>query len=164
MKTMRRRQLLGLARGSAKPEQPAGSPPPPKPFSMASFYEGRATSGSTTPGVMPRFVVKHDAPDGVVETSAVGVTIEAPRPPWESKSMPAASGLFVARIQAHACVAKDSFCDACRERCPEEGAIEIIDRLPRVVEELCTGCAQCVPACPAPGHAIVLQPKPSEGS
>ncbi len=47
------------------------------------------------------------------------------------------------------------FCATCVERCPVEGAIQLVGRHPEV-QEACTGCGICIPLCPAPGGALHL--------
>ncbi len=43
--------------------------------------------------------------------------------------------------------AKCSGCGTCVEKCPEE-AIEMVDGMPKVNEELCIECGVCVLICP----------------
>lgn len=65
----------------------------------------------------------------------------------------------VARISPVACLAhRNSFCTVCSERCPVDGAIEIVNGKPRIVEEVCTGCGVCQHVCPAPENAVLLMP------
>ncbi|MFU8803469.1 MAG: 4Fe-4S binding protein [Bradymonadaceae bacterium] len=66
-------------------------------------------------------------------------------------------GRLVASIQPYACLAHlGTFCSVCRERCPEVGAIELVQDRPRINPGLCTGCGLCEEICPAPGGAIVI--------
>lgn len=65
----------------------------------------------------------------------------------------------VARVDTTTCLAhQNSFCTVCSEHCPVEGAIEVRDGKPRIVEEACTGCGVCQHVCPAPANAILLMP------
>ncbi|MBA2661019.1 MAG: 4Fe-4S binding protein [Bradymonadaceae bacterium] len=67
------------------------------------------------------------------------------------------SAQLVASIQPYACLAHmGSFCTVCSERCPQPGAIELVNHRPRVNASLCSGCGVCEPMCPAPGGAIVM--------
>jgi ferredoxin len=73
------------------------------------------------------------------------------------KDLPLAMG--EARIDTTMCLAhRNSFCTVCAEQCPVEGAIEIINGRPRIVQSACTGCGVCQNVCPAPGNAILLMP------
>lgn len=64
-----------------------------------------------------------------------------------------------ARIDTLTCLAHQySFCTVCSEQCPVEGAIEVIDGKPRIVEDACTGCGVCHHVCPAPANAVLLMP------
>lgn len=63
----------------------------------------------------------------------------------------------IAHIDPDLCLAHQrSFCSVCVERCPEQGALVLQDHLPQVQPDLCTGCAICQRACPAPINAIRL--------
>ncbi|TVQ62272.1 MAG: 4Fe-4S dicluster domain-containing protein [Phycisphaerales bacterium] len=73
------------------------------------------------------------------------------------KDLPVVMG--VARISPVTCLAhQNSFCTVCSEHCPVEGAIEIVNGRPRIVEATCTGCGVCQHVCPAPENAILLMP------
>ncbi len=65
-----------------------------------------------------------------------------------------------ARITPQTCLAHQPGpgCTVCSEQCPVEGAIEVVDGRPRVVESACTGCGVCRYVCPAPENAILLMP------
>ncbi len=65
----------------------------------------------------------------------------------------------IARIDIYTCLAHTgSFCTVCSEHCPIEGAIEVTNGRPRIIEETCTGCGVCHHVCPAPANAILLMP------
>lgn len=64
-----------------------------------------------------------------------------------------------ARIETFSCLAyQGTFCTVCHEQCPVEGAIELCEGKPQVIEERCTGCGVCQHVCPAPANAILLMP------
>jgi Pyruvate/2-oxoacid:ferredoxin oxidoreductase delta subunit len=65
----------------------------------------------------------------------------------------------VAIIQGRFCLAYHTFCSTCSERCPEPGAIQVENGIPRVVPEHCTGCNICHEVCPAPKNAILMLPR-----
>ena len=66
----------------------------------------------------------------------------------------------VAKVMDFSCLnMTGSFCSTCVERCPEAGAIALDGRTPKVDPAVCTGCGDCVRACPAPGGAILLVPE-----
>ena len=66
------------------------------------------------------------------------------------------------RIRTYACLAwQRSFCTTCSERCPER-AIVVEQGKPRVEEERCTGCGQCVRLCPAPVNGFDIIPNDPE--
>lgn len=67
----------------------------------------------------------------------------------------------VAIIAGRFCLAyQHSFCTTCSERCPVTDAIVIEDGYPRIVPDVCTGCAICHSVCPAPeANAIRLIPR-----
>ena len=71
-----------------------------------------------------------------------------------------AFAMGTAELIAPACLnSLGSSCSTCAERCPVPGALEQSSgALPRVNEALCTGCGQCVYACPAPSKALVVVP------
>lgn len=51
-------------------------------------------------------------------------------------------------------------CTICVEQCPEPGAINVENGMPRVDNAKCTGCGICHYACPAPTNAIAMMPLP----
>ena len=64
---------------------------------------------------------------------------------------------MVARLQPAACLAyRGTICTVCVERCPVSGAITIAHGRPRIVQDTCTGCGDCVARCPAPVNALSL--------
>ena len=64
-----------------------------------------------------------------------------------------------ARVTEHLCLAHHhTTCTVCSERCPVEGAIDVTDGKPTVIEDTCTGCGVCRYVCPAPENAILLMP------
>jgi Fe-S-cluster-containing hydrogenase component 2 len=57
-----------------------------------------------------------------------------------------------------------SFCSVCSERCPENGAIVVVQGKPHVNPDFCTGCKVCHEVCPAPKNAVFLvSRKPRQG-
>lgn len=82
--------------------------------------------------------------------------VAEPPPPGPSK--PQAAPMH-AVIRAHMCLAATTECAACVERCPVAGAIVTRDRTPMVNPLACTGCGDCIAACPAPTGTIMLIPR-----
>lgn len=72
--------------------------------------------------------------------------------PWQIK-------IGIAIIEPASCAAhQGSDCKTCYEICPlQDKAIQLIDGLPQLVTEHCTGCGICVYECPSP-NAVVIQP------
>ncbi len=66
---------------------------------------------------------------------------------------------MVAIIQGRHCLALESFCSVCIERCPEPGAMNTAQLIPMVVPEICTGCGICQQVCPAPENAVLMLPR-----
>ena len=66
---------------------------------------------------------------------------------------------MVAIIQGRHCLALESYCSVCIERCPEPGAMNIAQMIPMVVPEICTGCGICQQVCPAPENAVLMLPR-----
>lgn len=65
----------------------------------------------------------------------------------------------IAKIDIFTCIAHTgSFCTVCSEHCPVDGAIEITNGKPRIIEQMCTGCGVCQHVCPAPANAVLLMP------
>ncbi len=50
-------------------------------------------------------------------------------------------------------------CTVCSERCPVEGAIEVVDGKPVIDEATCTGCGVCQHVCPAPYKGVLILPR-----
>ncbi len=65
----------------------------------------------------------------------------------------------VAIIQGRHCLALTSFCAACVERCPVSGAMQVVNGMPMVVANVCTGCGICHDVCPAPTNAVLVRPR-----
>jgi len=64
-----------------------------------------------------------------------------------------------AKVTEHLCLAHHgTTCTVCSERCPVEGAIEVRQGKPTVLENVCVGCGVCRYVCPAPENAILLMP------
>lgn len=76
----------------------------------------------------------------------------------QSPAEPEASSQ-VAVIQGRHCLALTSFCAACVERCPVPGALRVVQGLPQVVPDACTGCRVCFEVCPAPVKAVRMLPR-----
>lgn len=159
MKKLTRRGLFGLARDATPPAEGRPGGGRSGGFSLDSFYRDRAARGDTTGATLPRFRVRTDlfadapatSPVGVPQREAMPADVEAFEPP-----PPAADARYAARVRSGACLAHlGSFCTTCRERCPEEGAIVLEEGRPRIVEDHCTGCGQCVPLCPAPARSAI---------
>ncbi|WP_438013621.1 4Fe-4S binding protein [Sorangium sp. So ce315] len=136
----------------------AGSVPAPAPaFSLDAFYARRAGAGAATGGTIPAFEItaRADVP------APRGGAAEAPAPPpWrrgtERGALPPGA---VPRLVPHACIARESFCSACVERCPAEGALVMELGRPKLDEERCTGCGRCVEVCPAPERGFTVVPR-----
>lgn len=66
----------------------------------------------------------------------------------------------VATVHADACLTfQGRFCDLCGQVCPEVLAIQFNgEGHPRVNADHCTGCGECVGACPTTPPAIRLTP------
>ena len=82
-----------------------------------------------------------------------------PREAREAATPPPASRAreHKALILDRFCLAhQGGFCSVCREHCPVEGAIVVSQGKPRIEPDLCTGCAKCQDACPAPRNAVFL--------
>lgn len=169
---MGRRDLFRLWRRRPSEETQPGSEPAttaPVPqalpaFSLGSFYSGRAGhSEAAFPSFSPNI-------DAFARGAEAGCTARgtpelaaptAPPPPWATR--PTRSQRLAAHlvplVRKDTCLAYRSVCSVCVERCPEEGAITLLDGRPLVVPERCTGCGACVGACPAPinGFSVVAR-------
>lgn len=66
---------------------------------------------------------------------------------------------MVAIIQGRHCLALESYCSVCIERCPEPGAMNTVQMIPMIVPEICTGCGICQQVCPAPENAVLMLPR-----
>lgn len=68
---------------------------------------------------------------------------------------------LVAVAHNETCLARNSGCFACMERC-EPGAIKLIPGVGvRINPQLCTGCGTCHYVCPVTPKAVRMQPRPS---
>ena len=82
-------------------------------------------------------------------------------PPDTAPRQQAFEGETRAFVNKQHCLAwLSSPCSACREHCPEEGAIVIDAGRPTVVPDKCTSCGKCRDVCPAPVNAILILPRP----
>ncbi len=83
------------------------------------------------------------------------------RAPWEKATRPPDPTGQIARVLTFDClVTMGSGCTSCIERCPEQGALVTNGvTAPSIDPSLCTGCGDCVLACPAPRPAIAMGPK-----
>lgn len=64
-----------------------------------------------------------------------------------------------ATIDSTDCIAyQGTTCTVCIERCPVENAITMEAGLPKIDQDICTGCGVCLYVCPAPSNAIHLLP------
>ncbi|WP_437662419.1 4Fe-4S dicluster domain-containing protein [Sorangium sp. So ce1182] len=168
---MRRRDLFrifspgpGEPRGStAAPAAPSpaapSSPAPAVPFSLEAFYAQREGSGAAAGQTIPTFGVTARAE----LPAAAGAEAPAP-PPWRRGGAGGAlpSGA-VPRLAPHACIAIESFCSVCVERCPAEGALVMELGRPKLTEDRCTGCGRCVEVCPAPVNGFSVVPRALPG-
>lgn len=75
-------------------------------------------------------------------------------------TLPKRMGL--AHLQTYNCLAHNrGFCSTCVERCPVDGAIELREGKPYIVDATCSGCGVCHSVCPAPMNAIMIMPVPN---
>ncbi|RME93202.1 MAG: hypothetical protein D6766_08630 [Verrucomicrobia bacterium] len=65
----------------------------------------------------------------------------------------------VAIILGRFCLAFDHGCQICADACPVPGALPMVNGLPMVERDLCTGCGVCRDVCPAEPKAVMLQPR-----
>ena len=64
-----------------------------------------------------------------------------------------------ARVLQPSCLAfMGESCTECYDKCPVEGAIELITGVPSIDAGICTGCGLCQQVCPAPRNAIAIIP------
>jgi Fe-S-cluster-containing hydrogenase component 2 len=102
---------------------------------------------------------QHDAmqmPDRVAEILAESRM----RAPWEKAAAIEGDTSLAARILTFDCLCHlGTICTSCVERCPAAGAIVMTEGIPAIDGSKCTGCGDCVVACPAPHTAIVLGPR-----
>ena len=83
--------------------------------------------------------------------------IDACEPNVLSRALPLKMG--TASIRTPNCLAYNgTICTVCSERCPVEGAIDLIGGRPRIDEATCTGCGVCQHVCPAPYNAVLILP------
>jgi len=73
-------------------------------------------------------------------------------------------GLAVIDITTCAAHQPETLCRTCYSVCPlRDHAIELIEMVPVIVDDTCTGCGVCVQACPVElqggGRAIAVEPK-----
>ncbi|WP_437573221.1 4Fe-4S dicluster domain-containing protein [Sorangium sp. So ce887] len=169
---MRRRDLLRIF--SPGPEAPRGStrapaaafaparaaafaPAPAAAFSLDAFYAQRVGAGAVTGETIPAFGISAPAE---VPAPRAGAAEQPSPPPWrrggaEGALPPGA----VLRLLPHACIALESFCSVCVERCPAEGALVMELGRPKLDEDRCTGCGRCVEVCPAPVRGFTVVPR-----
>ncbi len=63
----------------------------------------------------------------------------------------------VVQLRTVACITfRGTACSICADHCPSPGAIEMQRGRPKILEDLCTGCGDCVPLCPAPVNALQM--------
>lgn len=60
-------------------------------------------------------------------------------------------------IRSRCLIAAGSFCRACINRCPTQAIFLNTDGLPAIQEEKCTGCGECVQACPPENPALFIK-------
>lgn len=145
---------------SASPSTPSPARPS---FSLDAFYKQRTERGEATTETIPEVRLREGlAP---VETTQVGVDRAPPAHDIASTFGDGSLDTNVngkVRIRTYACLAwQRSFCTTCSERCPER-AIVVEQGKPRVEEDRCTGCGQCVRLCPAPVNGFDIIPNDPE--
>jgi ferredoxin len=127
-------------------------------FSLEKFYASRPPPQQT----IPAFSVRATASDATTKVRGPDL---AAHPPWVSRppagQAPRLDG--VPRVRPHTCLAFTSICSVCAERCPEPGAIVVEQGRPRVVEQACTGCGECIRVCPAPVNGFQIVPRGEPG-
>lgn len=70
-----------------------------------------------------------------------------------------ATKMGTARVLQPSCLAfMGESCTECYDKCPVEGAIELITGVPSIDAGVCTGCGVCQHVCPAPRNAIAIIP------
>jgi ferredoxin-type protein NapG len=85
--------------------------------------------------------------------------IDACEPGVLSRHLPLA--MATATITPQTCLAhQGTTCTVCVEQCPVDGAIEMRDHRPHIIEDKCTGCGVCHYVCPAPANAVIVMPLP----
>lgn len=82
---------------------------------------------------------------------------EQPEPP--ARPQRGARAVLMPVIAPRRCLATTSFCTVCAEHCRVPGAIILEGGRPRILPTICTGCGDCVRACPAPILAMDLVPR-----
>ena len=74
-------------------------------------------------------------------------------------SLAASRTMGTAKLKPQTCLAhQGQTCTACVERCPVEGAMELVAQKPQIHEDVCTGCGVCFHVCPAPQNPILILP------
>lgn len=67
--------------------------------------------------------------------------------------------LATAKLIERACISSaDKPCTICRDECPIDGVIELVEGRPVIDTVACTGCGICQYVCPAPHNAIMILP------
>ena len=138
------------------------SDPSRRAFLRGGFFRGLAGRDEETPPIEAQARPSETEPQVAASEDDEPVVM-----PWERpKKRPSASdgprrpavpGTF--QIAADKCLAyRGTVCSVCRERCPIEGCIELVDHRPVISAELCDGCGLCVAGCPAPILAIRFVP------
>jgi ferredoxin-type protein NapF len=92
-----------------------------------------------------------------VDACTTGALSPAVVPPWRQRAS-----------MGDACLAKHGvYCQSCRDRCTAEAIMFPRDAhiagvpTPRVVEDRCTGCGDCVAACPVDAIAVAPSGSPA---
>jgi ferredoxin len=98
-----------------------------------------------------------------VKDALTAATAAAPMTIADSDDfVPAPQDNLMASAHNDTCLAKNSGCFACMERC-ETGAIKLIPGVGvRINQQLCTGCGSCEYVCPVTPKAITLIKRPAE--
>lgn len=162
----RRLRITRIAPGAMHPmpaSTSACSPPRPENLNnsklarsrLSCHGDGSMSSGLTRRGLFSLFARPLKATGETAKSVSRAFVGKTPvTAPGTTPSVP-----MVAIIQGRHCLALESFCSVCFERCPEPGAMNTSQMIPMVVAEICTGCGICQQVCPAPENAVLMLPR-----
>ncbi len=168
--------MLGRLAGRARPpETPAGPPPlvhrPPGAVDEEAFLAGCTRCGDCITACPVDAIVLAGERYGRAAGTPVIDPMTSPCvmcdgtpciPACEPGVLTADASLAMgtASIRVPNCLAhQGTFCTVCSERCPVEGALEVVAGKPVVHEQTCTGCGVCQHVCPAPYNAVLILPR-----